>query len=192
MLCVSVSNSGFAATKVTISGSRWLFNGQPVNQGRPCEGLLMNVRMVNATFEDRGRPEFDAERNSDEFIAKIGEYAEHGVNAVTLNLQGGMPGYEGAVNSAFESDGSLRADYLKRVERVIRACDNHGVAVILGLYYQRQSKVLSDEAAVRAGVVNGVRWVQSLGVENVLIEIANEFPHGGFRHEIIRSPKGQA
>ena len=192
MLCVSVSNSGFAATKVTISGSHWLFNGRPVNQGRPCEGLLMNVRMVNATFEDRGRPEFDAEQNTDEFIAKIGDYAEHGVNAVTLNLQGGMPGYEGAVNSAFESDGSLRADYLKRVERVVRACDEHGVAVILGLYYQRQSKLLSDEAAVRTGVVNAVRWVQSLGVENVLIEIANEFPHGGFRHEIIRSPQGQA
>jgi len=63
-----------------------------------------------------------------------------------------MPGYEGAVNSAFESDGSLRPDYLARVERVIRACDRHGLAVILGLYYQRQSKILRDDAAVRAGV----------------------------------------
>ncbi len=101
----------------------------------------MNVRMVNATFEDRGQPDFDAEANTDRFIAKIPEYAAQGVNAFTLCLQGGMPGYEGAINSAFEPDGSLRPDYLRRVERVIRACDEHGIVVILGLFYQRQSKL---------------------------------------------------
>lgn len=152
----------------------------------------MNVRMVNATFEDRQRPTLDPNRKVDEFISKIEDYAAHGVNAFTLNLQGGMPGYEGAVNSAFEADGSLRADYLKRVERVIRACNERGVVVILGLYYQRQSKILRDEAAVRAGVVNAVRWVGERGFRNVLIEIANEYPHSGFRHEVIRSSKGQA
>lgn len=178
--------------EVTIEGTRWFINGKPTSAGTPCDGLLMNVRMVNATFEDRSRPEFDAEKNTDEFIATIADYAGHGVNAVTLCLQGGMPGYEGAVNSAFEPDGSLRADYLRRVEKVIRACDERGVVVILGLYYQRQSKILRDEAAVRAGVVNSVRWVQSLGVRNVVIEIANEYPHNGFKHEIIRSAKGQA
>jgi hypothetical protein len=152
----------------------------------------MNVRMVNATFEDRNRPDFDAEANTDRFIAKIANYASQGVNAVTLCLQGGMPGYEGAVNSAFEPDGGLRPDYLKRVERVIRACDQSGLAVLLGIYYQRQSKVLQDEAAVRAGVVNTVRWVQERGFQNVLLEIANEYPHSGFVHNVIRDPQGQA
>jgi CubicO group peptidase (beta-lactamase class C family) len=179
-------------TEVSISGTRWLMNGQPTNRGTPCEGLLMSVRMVNVTFEDRQRPEFDAEQNTSEFIARIEDYAAHGVNAFTLNLQGGMPGYEGAVNSAFDANGSLRPNYLKRVERVIRACDERGVVVILGIYYQRQSKILRDEAAVKAGVVNAVRWVDDCGFRNVLIEIANEYPHGGFRHDIIRSAKGQA
>ena len=184
---------GFGAdTEVAISGARWLINGKATNAGTPCEGLLMNVRMVNATFEDLGKTDFDAAKNTDEFIAKLPEYAAHGVNAFTLNLQGGMPGYEGAVNSAFKVDGSLRADYLHRVERVIRACDQHGMAVILGLYYQRQSKILHNEAAVRAGVVNAVHWIQSHGFRNVVVEIANEYPHRGFVHEIIRSPQGQA
>jgi len=116
--------------EVTIEGTRWFINGKPTSAGTPCDGLLMNVRMVNATFEDRSRPEFDAEKNTDEFIATIADYAGHGVNAVTLCLQGGMPGYEGAVNSAFEPDGSLRADYLRRVEKVIRACDERGVVVV--------------------------------------------------------------
>ncbi|MEZ5944461.1 MAG: serine hydrolase [Planctomycetaceae bacterium] len=179
-------------TEVSISGTRFLLNGQPTNPETPCEGLLMNVRMVNATFEDAGRQEFDPAENTAEFIAKLDDYAAHGVNAFTLNLQGGMPGYEGAINSAFEPDGALRPDYLKRVERVIRECNKRGMVVILGLYYQRQSKILRDEAAVKAGVVNAARWVDERGFRNVLIEIANEFPHNGFRHEVIRSAKGQA
>jgi len=152
----------------------------------------MNVRMVNATFEDRHRADFDARANTDRLIARIPDYAGHGVRAFTLCLQGGMPGYEGALNSAFQPDGSLREAYLHRVRRVIEACDRQGLAVILGCYYQRQSKVLRDETAVRAGVVNVVKWLRAAGFRNVLLEVANEYPHKGFVHPVIRSPEGMA
>ena len=49
------------------------------------------------------------------------DYVAGGVRAFTIGLQGGMPGYEGAVNSAFNPDGSLRDAYLERVRRVIDA-----------------------------------------------------------------------
>jgi hypothetical protein len=181
-----------AHTHISLRDGRWLINDQVTNAGSPAEGLLMNVRMVNATFEDRSKPEFDAETNSDRFISHLDDYAAHGVNAFTLCLQGGMPGYEGAVNSAFEADGSLRSPYMKRVERVIRECDQRGLAVILGLFYQRQAAILKDDAAIRAGVVNAVTWVGERGFENVLIEVANEYPHRGFVHELIRKPGGMA
>src|SRR6186997_1484101 len=144
-------------TELTLQGGRWQVDGQVTNPGSLAEGLLMNVRMVNATFEDRNRATrpagFDADANTAAFIAQIPNYAAAGVNAFTLCLQGGMPGYEGALNSAFEADGSLRPDYLARIERVLKACDEHKVAVILGCYYQRQSKILRDDAALRAGIV---------------------------------------
>ena len=181
-----------AATRVAIDGNRWLVNDRPTHPGTAAEGLLLNVRMVNATFEDRHRPDFDADANTDAFIAAIPEYAAHGVDAFTLNLQGGMPGYEGALNSAFEADGSLRPDSLRRVERVLRACDRNGLVVILGLYYQRQSGRLRDADAIRAGVVNAARWIQSTGLSNILVEVANEYPHGGYRHALIREASGQA
>lgn len=181
-----------AETRVALVEGRWTINGELTNAGSRAAGLLMNVRMVNATFEDRNKPEFDADGNTAEFLGKLSDYAAHGVNAITLCLQGGMPGYEGAVNSAFEPDGSLRPEYLARVERVIRDCDEQGLAVILGLYYQRQSKILKDDAALKAGVVQTVRWVQDRGFTNVVLEIANEYPHRGFAHELIRSPQGQA
>ncbi len=189
--------SGFAAqglvprTSVSIQGGRWHINGEMTYRGERAEGLLLNARMVNATFEDRKRPEFDPDSNSDEFIAQIPSYVAHGIRAFTLSLQGGMPGYEGAVNSAFNADGSLRDAYLVRVGRVVQACDRHGAVVILGCFYQRQDQELRDEDAVRTGVVNVGKWIQASGFKNVVLEIANEFGHGGFDHRILKSPDGQ-
>lgn len=180
-----------ARTRVSIKSTRWYLNNRLTYPAAQAEGLLMNVRMVNAIFEDRKRNGFDADRNTDEFIAAIGDYAAHGIRAFTVNLQGGFPGYEGAINSAFNPDGSLRKDYQQRVKRVIEACDNNGVVVILGCYYQRQDQILKDAQAVRAGVVNVVQWIVESGFTNIVLEIANEFNHSGFDHAILRTPEGQ-
>lgn len=176
---------------IAIKGKQWYLDGAITYPGSPAEGLLMNVRMVNATFEDRNRNDFDANANTDAFIAHIPDYRDHGIRAFTLCLQGGMPGYENALNSAFNPNGSLRDDYLARVERVIRACDNEGIAIILGCYYQRQDQILADENALRAGVVNTAQWVTDPRFKNVVLEIANEHAHRGFTHDLIRSPEGQ-
>lgn len=193
LLCLALMiGQSSQATRVSIVDGRWHLNGKVLYPGTAVEGRLMNVRMVNATFEDRNRADFDADANCDEFIAQIPSYVDHGVRAFTLCLQGGMPGYEGALNSAFNEDGSLRDDYMQRVARVIRACDQQQVVVILGLFYQRQSKVLSGDEAIRNGIINAVQWVKAQGFENVVIEIANEYPHGGFVHPIIRNSETQA
>lgn len=185
------TNTGFVpSTSVSVAGSRWRINGQATYPGAKAEGLLLNVRMVNATFEDRKRSDFDPEANTDEFIAHIPDYVAHGVRAFTLNLQGGMPGYEGALNSGFRADGSLRPRCLGRVRRVIEACDRNGALVILGCFYQRQDQVLENEEAVRAGVVNVAKWIQSSGFSNVVLEIANEFGHGGFDHRLLKTAEG--
>lgn len=179
------------STNISIDGGRWRINGAVTYRGAKAEGLLMNVRMVNAAFEDRLRPSFDAEANTDEFIAKVPDYVSHGVRGFTLNLQGGDPGYEGAVNSAFDADGTLRAPYLRRVRRTIEACDRQGAVVILGCFYQRQDQVLKDEQAVRTGVSNTAKWIKDSGFTNVVLEITNEYGHGGFNHQILKTTAGQ-
>jgi hypothetical protein len=191
----SASEAAVAATvrktRISLDGTNWQINGQITYPGTRAQGLLMNVRMVNAIFEDRQRPEFDPEANTAAFLDKLPDYVAHGVRAFTINLQGGMPGYEGAVNSAFDPDGSLRPSYLKRAERVIEACDRLGAVVILGCFYQRQDQILKEEAAVRSGVVHVAKWIQAQGFTNVVLEIANEFPHGGFDHKILKTPGGE-
>ena len=64
--------------------------------------------------------------------------------------------------------------------------------VILGCYYQRQDQILKDEQAVRAGLVNAVKWVKECGFTNVVLEVANEFAHGGFDHAILKTSRGEA
>ena len=191
LLVIDATGQLLSGTRVSISGGQWRINGRATYPGTGAEGLLMNVRMVNAVFEDRNRPDFDAEANTAEFTAKIPDYVAHGIRAFTLSLQGGAPGYEGAVNSAFNSDGSLRQPYLDRVRRVIEACDRNGAVVILGCFYQRQDQVLGDETAVRAGVVNVARWIAGLGHSNVVLDITNEYGHKGFDHQILRTAGGQ-
>jgi CubicO group peptidase (beta-lactamase class C family) len=189
--CATIQDPLMARTRVSLRGARWYINDELTNRGSRAEGLLMNVRMVNAVFEDRRKPDLDPSAITDRFLAHVPDYAACGVNAFTLNLQGGMPGYEGALNSAFLPDGSLRESYVARVRRVIEACDRAGLVVILGCFYQRQDQVLVDEAAVRARVANVARWVGHLGFQNVVLEIANEFDHGGFDHLLIRSVAGE-
>jgi hypothetical protein len=64
--------------------------------------------------------------------------------------------------------------------------------IILSLYHHRQDQYLADEMAIRAGVVNVANWVTQEGFTNVMLEIANEHPHGGFDHSIIQSASGMA
>jgi len=184
-------------TAISIDGTSFLINGKLTYQGyKPrAHGKLMNARMVNSVFDDENpntRPEgFDSETNTSNFIESIDQYKSKGILAFTINLQGGFPGYEGAINSAFRADGTLKSDYLKRVSRVIEAADDRGMVIILGFFYQRQDQILTDKGAVRAATANAAAWVKGKGYTNVMIEIANEYKHNGFDHNIITDEDGE-
>jgi hypothetical protein len=189
LFCCQSCQNGGGKTIVEIQGSKWLINGEPVLKGSPAEGLLMNVRMVNAVFEDEGpsieelAPGFDPEANTTELIEEMPDYYAHGIRAFTISLQGGMPGYEGAVNSAFNPDGSLRQRYLGRVARVIQAADEQGMVIILSCFYQRQDShqySLDGKGAIFNAVENVAQWIKDQKFTNVVLEVSNEFAHGGY------------
>ena len=210
-----VSGCGPAhASRTTIERveEHWHINGRITWPGSAAEGMLPNVRMVNSVFEDdrpaTDRPEalgrdFDPAANTAAFVSRIPEYKAHGVLAFTISLQGGHPGYEGAHNSAFEADGTLRVRYMDRVRTVIEACDAHGVVVILSCLYQRQHgkppthlpRALAGRPAIRNAVQNTARWVQQHGFTNVMLEVANEFAHAGYERwedgAWLRTPAAQ-
>ena len=193
-------------TRISIHGDMFLADGRPTYEGRSwdgclIEGLLLNSRTVQATFDDlnpctahrwaypdTGR--WDAERNTDEFFAALPSWRRCGLLAVTLNLQGGSPeGYSREQpwhNSAFEADGSLRGGHLGRLRRALDRADELGMAVILGLFYFGQDQRLRDESAVLRGVDNAVDWLLTRGYEHVLIEVDNECDVARYDHAILR------
>ena len=173
-------------TKVEINDGGWAINGKLTYPNTEVEGLLLNVRMVNVTFEDLINPDFDPKTNTDTFLKNISAYKKAGINTFTLSMQGGMPGYEGAINSAFRPDGKLKTNYLHRLADVIRVCDIQGMVVILGCFYQKQDQVLRDNTAVFQAVKNTAAWIKEQQFSNVLLDIANEYVHQDYDHEVIR------
>jgi hypothetical protein len=201
----SAQNIPARQTHLAIVGEDFHINGQPTYAGRVwnghhIEGLLLNSRMVQATFDDRN-PEtvqrwaypdtgkWDAERNVREFIAAMPTWKKHGLLAVTVNFQGGSPeGYSRTqpwITGAFDEDGSLRKDYAARMRRVLDAADELGMAVILGYFYFGQDQRLRDEAAVVRATDEATHWLLDGGWRNVLVEVNNETNVKAYDHEIL-------
>jgi hypothetical protein len=145
-----------AATVVGIRGPQFTLNGQltyTAATGFPqadpnIAGTLLNVRAVQAIFDDANYPQmgsrtnpyvsntlgniswdypegpWDAERNVREFLAALPLWRHCGLLAFTVNLQGGGPPH-----------GNLKPAYADRLRRVIAKADRLGMVVIVGFFY---------------------------------------------------------
>jgi hypothetical protein len=198
---------GGAMTHITIHHDEFHLDGQPTYAGRIVEGhkiqgLLFNVRAVQATFDDanpvtRDRWRYpdtgvwDPDRNTADFCAALSSWREHGVRAFTINFQGGGPIYTPDVyehfdNNGFTPHGELKPAYSDRIQWVIRRADELGMAVIVGLFYWKQVQKMADEAAIWRAAENAVDFLAATGHHNLLIEIANETDIPGFGHAIFQ------
>ena len=196
-------------TTISIRGDSFLINGQLTYTGRVyhgmrVEGLLFNSRMVQGIFDDRNPrtramwnyPDgaWDPQRNTREFVAAMPAWRAAGLLSFTINLQGGNPqGYgkdQPWINSAINPDGSLRPDYLDRLEQILDRADALGVAPIVGIFYFGQEHALADENAVVHATEQLVDWIIAHGYTNVMVEIANECDNPSY-HAILRPSRAE-
>lgn len=202
----ALSAASPAQTIVSITGEDFHLNGRPTYAGRAwqghrIEGLMLNSRMVQATYDDLNPAsaqrwaypdtgKWDAERNVREFIAAMPEWKAHGLLAITVNFQGGSPeGYSKSqpwISGAFEADGALRPDFADRMKRVLNAADANGMVVILGYFYFGQDQRLRDEAAVIHATDAATQWLLDGGWRNVIVEVNNETNIKAYDHAILR------
>ena len=176
---------------VSIQGTQFFLNGSVTNPGTSVEGLLLNSRMVQAAFDDENPntvgnwayPDtgvWDPERNTNEFLAAVPFYANHGLQAVSVNLQGGNPLTSAGTDNqdwivtAYNMDGTLKQAWLDRLDKVIGTCSDNGIVVILGFFYFGQDHRLADEPAILQATDNVTDWLLTQGYTNVLVEINNE------------------
>ena len=192
-------------TAISIEGDNFLINGEPTLKGRVwnginMEGLLPNARLVQGIFDDLN-PEtaarwkypdsgkWDPERNTNEFVKAMEDWHSHGLLSFTINLQGGSPmgyGNKNWHNSAFNDDGTLRSDYMRRLEKILDRADELGMIPIVGLFYFGQDQQLKDDEAVRNAVDNAITWILDKDYEHVLIEVANECNNRKYDRDIIK------
>jgi len=205
--------SATARTSVSINGDKFEINGAYTNLGQPnVEGMLLNARMINAAFNDRNATNrstawaypdtgvWDAQRNTDEFVAQIPKYASDGLSMVTVGLQGGNPWPSGSTHprdeivSAFNSNGTLRARWMSRLSEIIEAADAAGMLVDLSLFYVYQDQIVTTDVRVEEGAKAVLDWVTSHGYTNVLLEVCNECndPSPGFVHDNLKPSVGLA
>ena len=199
-------------TTLSIAGPSFLINGQPtyseIENSRPqAHGLLMNARFIQGIFDDQANPQryarfgrdaWDPDGQTDDLIAALPEWYRYGLRAFTVGLQGGGPCFtvdnQEIINNPFSPDGKqLDPAYADRLDRLIRAADEVGMAVIVSYFYGAQTRHLADGRAIRNAVTTASRFLKDNGYTNVMIEIANEHDVPPFlQHPLLYYPEGVA
>jgi hypothetical protein len=209
---LALARMGTAAprrTSISIHQDQFRINGRPTYPGRfyegaKIEGLLMNSRMINGIFDD-SNPEtvhlwrypdtgkWDPERNTGEFVSAMPEWRRYGLLSFTLGMQGGSPqGYSENQpwrNSAFREDGSLRPDYMRRLERILDKADELGMVCVLNPFYFGQDEHLENDAAIRRAVRESFQWILDKGYTNVLVDLVNECDNRKYDQPLLKKDR---
>ncbi len=178
-------------TNLTVKGRDFYINGKltydDIEGAGDAKGLLMNARFIQGIFDDktdssrfdRFGKKFDPDKNTDELIAALPEWYQHGLRAFTVGVQGGMPVFTIDVkdidNNPFGTDGKFDKDYAERLDRIIRAADEIGMVVIVNILYWAQTRALRDGLAIKTAIKNVAAFLRKGGYTNIIIDIANEY-----------------
>lgn len=147
------------ATEVAVTGDRIFVDGR--------ETKLWGIRVASAS---------QADDYTDHLIAQLDDYRANGLNAVTVFFQGS----NAACADPFNADGTaVDPAHLARMERIIRACDERGMVLVVGIFYQVKAVQgvmppvhLRDWAACLEAVRTVTRSLR--GHRNIILNIANE------------------
>jgi len=199
--CVSIKEQAFLVNERTTYRGRVLRRGKDKDADEhKIEGLLFNIRAVNAIFDDlnpqtRSRwayPDgpWDPDRNTRDFLETLPYWRRSGVCAFTVNLQGGSPdgqvtGAQPWINSAYTREGRLRADYMARLEKVLDYADEHYWVVIVGLFSPGQDQHVYDERSVLRAVDAVTDWLLERRYTNVIVEVAGGCSDRRYDHKIL-------
>ena len=142
-----------AAATLTISGKQFLLDGKKFD--------MWGVRTASASQD---------EALTRQLIANLDEYRKYGVNTVSVYYMGSRGGF----SDPFSADGaSIDRAHQRRMVRIIEECDRRGMAVIVGIFYQRSNEPkLRDWEGARRAVRTVTRSLKPF--RNLIINVANE------------------
>lgn len=167
LICVGIMLWGFAALAaepsvrkdkvLSIDGDVFLLGGKPFD--------MWGIRVASASQSDS---------LTDHLIAQLDDYNVHGVNTIDVFFQGSSGGF----SDPFVDNGrAIRKDHLRRMKKIIRACERRGMVVIVGVFYQRtmadpRVRQIKDAEGVKNAVETAARVLRDH--RNIILNIANE------------------
>lgn len=165
-----------ATKEFEIRDDRAWLGGQPVELwGLRCGNALHSVAVTERHL-----------RNLDNMVA-------HGVNCIGLYIQGSNGGWPdaGAALSGLTREGKLKPAFAERLEMLIRAADERGMVVMVGICSPRKDQELYDEAAIQQAMEETGRFLSERQLKNVFVDLMHEFSHDErIDHPIFREPDG--
>lgn len=162
----------------------------------------MNSRMIQGIFDDANpatvtrwrypdTAKWDTERNTREFIAAMPEWRRHGLLSFTIGLQGGSPeGYSKLQpwrNSAFEPDGTLKPDFMDRLERILDKADELGMVAMVNYFYFGQDEHFESDKAIQHACHEASMWILTRGYRNVMVDLVNECDNRAYQMESVKA-----
>ena len=113
---------------------------------------------------------------------------DRGILQDDADIWRGLPGPDSQPwdNAAFTPDGEMLPAYRDRAGRIVNACDELGMVVVLGVFYFGQDERLANEDAVVKAVAGVRDWLLDSGHTNVLLEVNNETNIPRYEHEVLQ------
>ena len=161
-----------------IRGDRPFLGGQEVDLwGLRCGNALYSVNVT--------------ERH----VRALDNMAAHGINLIGLYIQGsngGWPDGEAGLNG-FTREGQLKPEVARRLEWLVRECDQRGMVVMVGLFSPRKDQVFESEAAIQRAVEETAQFLVERRLRNVFVDMIHEFDHTERADQsLFREPGGDA
>jgi len=146
--------------------------------------VMWGLRSGNALFSDN---------ITERHVRALDNMIAHGINTIGVYLQGSNGGYPdpAAGRNGFKSDGSLRPEFGRRLEWLVREADARGMVVQVGLLSPRKDQELVDEAAIQRAIEATAQFLVERRLENVFVDLCHEFSHTRIDHDLLREPDGQ-
>lgn len=149
-------NSFSGENVFSVKGTKTYFNEK--------EFLVIGLRFSNALISD-------ATTNS--LIEHLDLYKSYGVNTVSVFFQGSRFGDV----KGYNEDGTLNPEYAQRMAKIIEACDEREMVVLVGCLYWGTSEGKWEhwtQKEANTAVANTVKWLSVNDYRNVLVDPDNE------------------
>ena len=145
----------------SINGDKTLLNGDAFQ--------VIGLRCSNAMLTDQ---------TVDQLINHLDEYREYGINTISVFFMGSR---YSKING-YNLDGSIKQIYRNRMAKIIEACDQRDMVVLVGiLYWGAQQHNLSNanypdwtQEQANSAMINTIQWLKDNDYRNVFVDPDNE------------------